>query len=230
MPGIKRYPISSHSSGPVFRRQVNVISAGQPFIAVVPENTRYYYSAESVEPWVFSWINFYGELAIRLWSVLREQSRSVFVLPVPTLHLLEDLIRRYDERSYEDRYDASLSSYRFYLDVARRLETSRKPTSPVEASIDFMRSHLREPIRVKEIAAYAGTSREYLSRLFLRETGRSPGVYLRVLRLEAAVRLLCSTALPASEIALRSGFSSPAKLSHFFRRHYRISPLAFRKG
>ena len=42
------------------------VPEGYAFIVVVPERTSYYYPPEGREPWVFGWLNFYGDFACDL--------------------------------------------------------------------------------------------------------------------------------------------------------------------
>ncbi len=206
------------------------VPPGHAFIAILPEASRYYYPPQAREPWRFSWVNFYGDLALRLWGGLRERSGPVIALAPAFGPILEGLIAKARARSWRDPYEASVEAYRFHLEVLRHLRLPRRQTpEPLARALTHMRDHYREGLRMKEVADLAGMSREHFTRLFLKRTGETPAAFLRGVRVKAAARLLRTTALPVAEIAFRCGFSSATKLGTFFRRRHRLSPLAYRK-
>ena len=211
------------------------VPPGHAFIAIVPEASSYGFPPSAVEPWVFSWINFYGDLAVQLWRGLRDRVGPVVALSPASVRLLESLIvkarRRGRGREWRDPYQASGAAYDFHLEIMRhtRPATSSLSLGPPARTIAYLRRHHQEPLRMKEVAAQAGVSREHFSRLFFKQTGESPAAFLRTIRLEAAAKLLRSTELPISEIAFRSGFPTASKLGLFFRRRYRVSPKVYRQ-
>lgn len=203
------------------------VPPGSAFIAVAPEESRYFYPPEGRAPWEVAWVNFYGELGIRLWSGLRERGGPVVPLSPAAFRMLERLTVRC-RAPRPDRYALSTTAYELSVEILRHLPSPRR-ASPLEGALVHLRRHYREPLRVKEAAAVAGMSREHFTRLFAKETGESPAAHLRRLRLEAAARLLRATTLPVAEVALRSGFPSATKLGALFRRRYRLTPTAYRK-
>lgn len=205
------------------------VPRGHAFIALVPEASRYGYPASGREPWVFSWLNFYGGLALRLWGALREQSGPVVALAPATVREMEALIAKGRRRGWSHPYEASVAAYRFHLEVVRRLRAP-EPAQPLARAAAYLRAHYQEPLRVKELAALAQMSREHFSRLFFKQMGESPAAFLRGLRMEAAARLLRSTRLPVAEVAFQCGFSSATKLGLFFRRRYGSTPMAYRRA
>ncbi|MFZ1468717.1 MAG: helix-turn-helix domain-containing protein, partial [Paracoccaceae bacterium] len=66
--------------------------------------------------------------------------------------------------------------------------------------------------------------------LFRAAFGTTPGAHALGLRLQAARRMLTETQHPLAEVALRTGFSSPATLSRAFRSTYGLPPGALRRG
>ncbi len=93
---------------------------------------------------------------------------------------------------------------------------------------DFIEARIASSISLSDMAAVAGLSRYHFARSFSRTYGRAPHQHLLLRRISLAASLLAATSLPISEIALRVGFSSPARLSIAFRRIIGRSPTAFR--
>ena len=92
-----------------------------------------------------------------------------------------------------------------------------------------MEAMLDTPESVSEIAASVGLSPRRLETLFRQAFGTTPGAHVLALRLQSARRMLADTRHPLAEVALRTGFSSPATLSRAFKRAYGMSPGAVRK-
>ena len=95
----------------------------------------------------------------------------------------------------------------------------------VKRALEFMEAHLHEPLTLTAIGRNAGISRDHLERLFHRETGMGPMKKLKVMRLRAAKRLLCSTHLSLKQIAAQVGFTDD-DLSHFERDFTAFAGLA----
>jgi hypothetical protein len=70
------------------------VPPGHAFLALIPEPSRYYYHRGAAEPWVFSWVNFYGELAQQLWLSLRNRAGPVIPLRPETMRSFRRLIVR----------------------------------------------------------------------------------------------------------------------------------------
>lgn len=81
---------------------------------------------------------------------------------------------------------------------------------------------------VSEVADRLGISTVWLNRLFIRETGASPGDWARARRLAEAKRLLELGQLTTSEIALELGYSSGQVLATAFRKECGMTPSEYR--
>ncbi len=92
-----------------------------------------------------------------------------------------------------------------------------------------MESRLDAPETIAETAASVGLSPRRLEVLFRQAFSTTPGAHALTLRLTAARKLLAETQHPLSEVALRTGFTSPATLSRAFRRAYGMAPGAVRR-
>ncbi|MGL4236675.1 GlxA family transcriptional regulator [Tabrizicola sp.] len=100
----------------------------------------------------------------------------------------------------------------------------------VARAVAIMEAQIDTPAPVAAIALKVGLSARRLETLFRKSLGLTPGAYALSLRLAAARRMLTDTAHPLSEIALRTGFSSPATLARAFRRAFGIAPGATRRS
>ena len=99
----------------------------------------------------------------------------------------------------------------------------------VARAVALMEATLDTPQPVAILAARVNLSPRRRESLFRQNLGLTPGAYALSLRLAAARRLLTDTKHPIAEIALRTGFSSPATLSRAFRAKFGRAPGSLRK-
>ena len=123
-----------------------------------------------------------------------------------------------------------------YLSAERSGPRSAETPEPKLSRLDLMRRvkfHLTQnyasPVSLEQLAARFEISAANLSRLFRHEFGVGFSRYLTELRLESAVALLNSTALPISEVAMRCGFSTSGYIIRIFRRHFGVTPKDYRR-
>jgi AraC-like DNA-binding protein len=85
-----------------------------------------------------------------------------------------------------------------------------------------------ERMLVGEFARSVGMSENGFIKLFSREMGVTPHVYLSRMRINRCKSLLLSTDMSMSEIAAECGFENPYYFSNAFRRHTGVSPTKYR--
>jgi AraC family transcriptional regulator of arabinose operon len=115
-------------------------------------------------------------------------------------------------------------------DAANPAHERRQLDERVLQAMDYVGRHFDQPVQVAMIARAVGLSASRLSHLFGEQTGQSPVAYLEATRLRHARELLEYSARPVSAIAEACGFSSAFYFSTRFRRHFGLSPSAFRQS
>jgi AraC family transcriptional regulator len=96
--------------------------------------------------------------------------------------------------------------------------------------LEYIEDTLGQPIKLRELAALAGTSARHFERAFRQSTGFSPHACVMDRRLHRARDLLINRPeLPIEQIALRLGFSSSSHFSSAFRRQTGLTPTDFRE-
>jgi len=95
-------------------------------------------------------------------------------------------------------------------------------------TVAYMEFHFREDISVEELASMSGMSPRHFRRVFHEIYGTSPLKYLHTLRIRSAARLLRSTDLPVTEIAIRSGYPDGNYFSGKFKQFMGMPPLKYR--
>ncbi len=101
--------------------------------------------------------------------------------------------------------------------------------SLISEAISYMDEHYPENPRLSDIAAALNISPIYFHRMFCAATGQSPYQYLLDKKLAYARKMLLTTPLPLSDIALRAGFSSQSHFGSVFKKETGKTPLQYRK-
>ena len=108
-------------------------------------------------------------------------------------------------------------------------EEQQTPTLAAKARA-FIDKNYKENIRLGDIAAATHTNAYYLSHLFKAEVGLSPMKYVILRRIGEAQTLLIDTALPITEIAIRTGYNSSSYFNKAFHKITGLSPRDYRKA
>ncbi len=99
----------------------------------------------------------------------------------------------------------------------------------IEQAVRYIWTHVEDQLTVDAVANATAVSARTLSRGFRRVLQRTPLEEIRRSRVQTAKRLLGSTDLSMTEIALRSGYSSSSQLSHCVRLETGLTPTALRQ-
>ena len=93
----------------------------------------------------------------------------------------------------------------------------------------WLGDHLDENLGVDALAARIGMSPRTFARVFRRETGTTPAVFVEGLRVEAARRLLETTDLTVAAVAARVGMKHAETLHRAFHRRLGTTPDRYRQ-
>lgn len=94
----------------------------------------------------------------------------------------------------------------------------------------YVHENYTRNISRKEVAEYIGISPEYLSTCFNRETGVTLSAYIERYRVNLAKKMLETSEVSVTEVALSVGFCDSSYFGRIFRREVGVSPVAFRRG
>ncbi|GCE22708.1 AraC family transcriptional regulator [Dictyobacter kobayashii] len=101
---------------------------------------------------------------------------------------------------------------------------------PVLPAIEYVDTHLAEPLLCKELARLCHMNVDYFSRRFRECVGQTPNAYIQLQRVKRAEQQLLLTNASIEQIATQHGFGSRHYFSRIFARHTGVSPAAYRKG
>ena len=210
------------------------ISAGEMFLIYPGVSTTY--TADREDPWSYGWIGFSGYQAEYILSQAGFSNNS-HVLRLQDTEPLTECIRQMLEThqitlANELVRDSLL--LQFLSLILKQCAASRsRPvhTGSAYASVTmkYLTDHYMDRIRIADIAEYIGVDRSHLSKCFHTEYGMSPQEYLLRLRMRKAAQLLEDTGESISGIARQCGYEDALAFTKIFRKHYGISPSAFRE-
>ena len=101
-------------------------------------------------------------------------------------------------------------------------------SDPVRRGMDWIARYYEEPYSLKELCVAIGMSRSHFTRLFHRETGVPPVVWLNRYRIEQSKKLLLATDKPIHKIARAVGIPNTNYFSRLFRKINGMVPRDYR--
>ena len=211
----------------VGKNQLLVINSGIPHT----------YGANDVSPWTIHWFHATGANLshyLERLGVTREQPVVALGGDVQLYSLFEDLFEGLQHGFTLTHLIYSAHSLAHLMGlILRHKEEARHGEAGtrerINDSLEFMKSHLREPLSVSSLAALVNLSRSHYTALFRRVTGYAPLSYLNHLRMQRAVELLNSTEWPIKQISEHLGFSDQFYFSRAFAKMHNHSPSEHRR-
>jgi len=105
-----------------------------------------------------------------------------------------------------------------------RIARADSPANRIARSIDWLRGHYAEQLRIDELARHVGMSVSSLHHHFSAVVGMTPMQYQKQLRLHEARRLMWVDGLDVGDAGFRVGYQSPSQFSREYSRLYGASP------
>lgn len=108
------------------------------------------------------------------------------------------------------------------------LVAQRAEDPVINATLDYVLSHLKESLSVTALAARACMSERTFARKFKDETGVTPAHYVEAARVQAARIELEQSDTGIEQIAIATGFQSGERMRRAFQRHVGVSAADYR--
>ncbi len=99
----------------------------------------------------------------------------------------------------------------------------------VRRSLRLMKERFVDDVEIDWLARESGLSRPHFFKLFKKQMGITPNLYLNTLRAEQAIDDLMSTRKSVTDIGYDLGFSSQASFTRFFTSNVGIPPSDYRR-
>lgn len=98
----------------------------------------------------------------------------------------------------------------------------------IDVVTTYIQTNISGDLKLDQLADLAGFSPYHFHRIFAALTGETVAEHVRRVRLAAAVQRLLHTDLAITEIALSSGYETPAAFTKAFRQRFGVTPTALR--
>jgi len=207
----------------------NTAYAGPGDVILIDCHTPHTYYA--VKPSVFAFLHFAGSGADRLYEAIYGGDRVMIAGGQGIFDSVKQIAEQCREASHNE-FLVSAEIYRILMllcAAAAKQGAEGYDSRTVEDIKSYIIEHLAETLTVDGLAARAGYSAAYFSRIFRRATGYTPYAFILLARLELSQRLLLTTDLSIQQVAERSGFPSQANFAFMFRREFGCTPGSYRK-
>lgn len=123
-----------------------------------------------------------------------------------------------------------LKSYLEALPETAKYTNEQEPKNQhLLKAINYIKQNFAEPITVNDIADICFVSPSYLQHIFSKYRGHGINEEIIRERLQYAETLLVSTDRQIKDIAYSSGFTNSDYFCTVFKKHYKVSPLKYRK-
>ena len=100
----------------------------------------------------------------------------------------------------------------------------------IRNSIRLMKERIGEELALNDIARDAGMSRPHFYKLFRKNVGLTPNMYLNTLKMESSIGRLTTTRDSITTIGFDLGFASQASFTRFFTSNVGIPPTDYRRA
>lgn len=144
---------------------------------------------------------------------------------------LHDYLEKSSKSGAADRIDLlCFQILSEFLIQKNNQELNPDPEEELLLQIDsYLKIHFMDDINMDKLAQMHGLSRTSFFRKWAQHFKESPAKQLTQLRLQEASRLLVETQYRINEIAQRVNISDPAYFCAVFRKHFGLSPAAYRQ-
>ena len=197
------------------------------------------YSHESSlhDPWVLSWVHFYGTEAIHIYKHYEENEGLFLFHPSDSssfINILKNLFTEQSEKSkfYEQKchkYLTDIVTACYFESAATKNQKNATISEKILAIRAYLDDHFAENIDLDFLASHFFISKFHLSREFKKATGLTLGNYLNSRRINEAKQLLRFTKEPIGSIAVTCGIPDVNYFTKVFTKYESMTPSAYRK-
>lgn len=202
--------------------------------AIFPD-TLFTLSVDKNNPWLFCWVNFYGQKATEYCK------KAGISIETPVIHHINDVFPNVIEEclehvtkndSYYSQFQLSACVYQCLAEIDA-FTNHISPQVPsrslyVSTAIAYMEQYYWKTLRISSLAKYLGIEKSYFYRIFKKETGCSPVEYLIDLRIEKAKNLI-RHGYSFQEIASSIGINDLFYFSKLFTKKTGYTPSKYRE-
>ncbi len=188
------------------------------------------YIANEDMPWSISWLVMEGKQIEDILNMIGITRETPF-LYIRNSRKIKSILNEIFEKT--NRIDTTSKmeciSLLYSLFAALSEEKSIVNNNPyIDRALKYIHEHYCEDISIQELASELGLNSNYFSKLFKKNMGMSPTVYINELKMERAKFLIKHTDMKINEICEAIGYADQFYFSRIFKKKEKISPLNYR--
>ena len=205
---------------------------GSLMVVSVPGSHAYYLPKDS-DSWEFVFLVMIGREAMRLTRMIERNLGNLLDTnnTNKTLCLLYEMLDKLFTGKIDDPFSNSCYTYQICMTLFGEIGSFDYKTrkQPFKELIQFLKDNLYRDISVEEMAEVMNLSRSHFTRIFSKEMGLSPRMYLEDLRLKTAMGLLFKEQISVKETAILCGIYDVNYFCRLFKKRYGISPGKYKE-
>lgn len=152
-------------------------------------------------------------------------------VPAPIIHKIttKESASIAAAQSQKQMIDACETMLKEFCDIVRSIKND-KYSAMTQSIMYSINQHYMNELTIKDIARELSITESYMIAQFKEETGMTPAVYLRKVRLEKAAGLLISTNDEIQKISGSVGIPDANYFVKLFKAEFQMTPGAYRKS
>lgn len=201
----------------------------QKSMRIYIEDTEYYVTSQElcfIPEGMKHECDFYGKMLALNMTDYSDNNDVIFLADPVIVPMQGQILQLVELIQAEIKQNPESKSVHFLYDFlySKLIENHAPP------SIRYISEHYDLPITVNELAEIERYSVTYYNDWFKHQTGVSPGIYLRRIRIERAKELLKTTDFNVTNIAVMVGYGSNSTFTRAFRSITGMTPKAYREN
>jgi AraC-like DNA-binding protein len=208
--------------------KIYTVSGGDTFLLPMGADQIYYSNADNRFERI--WLNFRGRLSSSLMEIYGISDTVVF-RNTDTLDILSNIQEVC--LSAKDAEEYKRESAPLFLRLIELLSRNKENTDPPASSIDgirlYIEEHIKENLKLSDIAEHFSFSEEHIIRLFKKNYKITPHQYIIQSKIRIAMIMLKMTEKSIEEISDELSFSDTRHFSLAFLKYIGKRPSVYRK-
>ena len=175
-------------------------------------------------------ISFFGPIADMLFKtgIIRngvfELGKARLLLPIQELA---------SDPSRDSQINANIALQKLLIDIYnenKKLKSSKdRSTSVIEPLLETLRENIDKWWTISEMAAFCSLSEDHFRRVFKKQTGMLPKIYIDRLKMQKASEMLISTDMKVAKVAEELHYHDYYHFSRRFKAVIGLSPRQYRR-
>ncbi len=201
-------------------------------VCIIPKATPCRYFVPQSGDWEFTWIHCVGDNADAMIADMLALSSPKIPLPYSSLKQHFDLLLSSDNKGSKGEIFAASTLSDIFFAILRAINDAPPKKEERDVVLTLLRdieANYNKPFHLDEISKKYYLSKEYLIRLFKKQTGKTPYAYHRYCKIPKAANDLIYTDQTIFEIAKAIGYTNEISFSIQFKKEFSVSPSEYRR-